>query len=102
MRPAAKARAELGLLFNADTSAEPHTRLTHEINGNQSGRSRHPDPDVTAAPLVAGMMPGGGEPSRGGGGPALDAQRYQVAAQDRQADAGLNVRAQLLIAANPP
>jgi uncharacterized protein YndB with AHSA1/START domain len=56
-------------LFNADTAAEPPTRLTYEIQENQGGvctvTITH---DVTGAPLVAGMVPGGGDPVRGGGG----------------------------------
>jgi uncharacterized protein YndB with AHSA1/START domain len=56
-------------LFNADTAAETPTRLTYEIQENQGGvctvTITH---DVTGAPLVAGMVPGGGDPVRGGGG----------------------------------
>jgi uncharacterized protein YndB with AHSA1/START domain len=56
-------------LFDAASSAEPHTRLTYEIDENQSGVCTvslvH---DVAGAPMVAGMVPGGGDPSRGGGG----------------------------------
>ena len=56
-------------LFNADTAAETPTRLTYEIQENQGGvctvTITH---DVTGAPLVAGMVPGGGDPGRGGGG----------------------------------
>jgi len=56
-------------LFNADTAAETPTRLTYEIQENQGGvctvTLTH---DVTGAPLVAGMVPGGGDPVRGGGG----------------------------------
>ena len=56
-------------MFNADTAAEPHTRITYEIQENQGGMCTvtltH---DVTGAPLVAGMVPGGGDPVRGGGG----------------------------------
>jgi uncharacterized protein YndB with AHSA1/START domain len=56
-------------LFNADTAAETPTRLTYEIQENQGGvctvTITH---DVTGAPLVAGMVPGGGDPARGGGG----------------------------------
>jgi len=56
-------------LFNADTAAERPTRLTYEIQENQGGvctvTLTH---DVTGAPLVAGMVPGGGDPVRGGGG----------------------------------
>ncbi len=56
-------------LFNADTAAERPTRLTYEIQENQGGvctvTITH---DVTGAPLVAGMVPGGGDPVRGGGG----------------------------------
>jgi uncharacterized protein YndB with AHSA1/START domain len=56
-------------LFSAATAAEPHTRITYEIQENQGGMCTvtltH---DVTGAPLVAGMVPGGGDPVRGGGG----------------------------------
>ena len=56
-------------LFNGDTAAETPTRLTYEIQENQGGvctvTITH---DVTGAPLVAGMVPGGGDPGRGGGG----------------------------------
>src|SRR5262245_18734447 len=56
-------------LFNADFSAEPATRVTYEIDESQSGvctvTITH---DVTGAPMVAGMVPGGGDPSKGGSG----------------------------------
>ena len=56
-------------LFSPATGVEPHTRLTYEIQENQGGvctvTLTH---DVTGAPLVAGMVPGGGDPARGGGG----------------------------------
>jgi uncharacterized protein YndB with AHSA1/START domain len=56
-------------LFDADTSAEQHTRLTYEIKENQGGvctvTITH---DVTGAPKVAGMVSGGGDPTRGAGG----------------------------------
>jgi uncharacterized protein YndB with AHSA1/START domain len=56
-------------LFCPATAAEAHTRLTYEIQESQSGvctvTLTH---DVTGAPLVAGMVPGGGDPARGGGG----------------------------------
>ena len=56
-------------LFNDVSSAEPQTRLTYEISENQSGvctlTLTH---DVAGAPMVAGMVPGGGDPSQGGGG----------------------------------
>ena len=56
-------------LFDATSSAEPHTRLTYEIDESQSGVCTvtmiH---DVAGAPMVAGMVPGGGDPSKGGGG----------------------------------
>ena len=52
-------------LFTPDTAAEPHTRLTYEIQESQGGvctvTLTH---DVTGAPLVAGMVPGGGDPAR--------------------------------------
>jgi len=56
-------------LFNAAFSEEPHTRLTYEFGESQSGVCTvtiiH---DVAGAPMVAGMVPGGGDPSKGGGG----------------------------------
>jgi len=56
-------------LFTPEMIAEPHTRLTYEITESQSGvctvTLTH---DVTGAPLVAGMVTGGGDPARGGGG----------------------------------
>jgi uncharacterized protein YndB with AHSA1/START domain len=56
-------------LFNAAFSEERHTRLTCEIGESQSGVCTvtriH---DVAGAPMVAGMVPGGGDPSNGGRG----------------------------------
>ena len=56
-------------LFSPATTAEPHTRLSYEISENQGGLCTvtltH---DVKGAPLVAGMVPGGGDPAQGGGG----------------------------------
>ena len=56
-------------LFSAATAAEPHTRLTYEIEEHPGGvctvTLTH---DVTGAPLVAGMVPGGTDPAMGGGG----------------------------------
>jgi len=56
-------------LFDAATTAEPHTRLTYEITQNEGGvctvTLTH---DFKGAPKVAGMVPGGGDPARGGGG----------------------------------
>ena len=56
-------------LFNAATSAEAHTRLTYEIKENEGGvctvTITH---DVAGAPMVAGMVSGGGDPTQGGGG----------------------------------
>jgi uncharacterized protein YndB with AHSA1/START domain len=56
-------------LFSPATAAEPHTRITYEIQENQGGvctvTLTH---DVTGAPLVAGMVPGGTDPAQGGGG----------------------------------
>ncbi|MEQ1713729.1 MAG: SRPBCC domain-containing protein [Hyphomicrobium sp.] len=56
-------------LFCAGTTAEPHTRLTYEINENQGGvctvTITH---DVAGAPIVASMVAGGGDPAQGGGG----------------------------------
>jgi uncharacterized protein YndB with AHSA1/START domain len=56
-------------IFDAGFTAEPQTRLTYEIDEGQSGVCTitmiH---DVAGAPMVAGMVPGGGDPSKGGGG----------------------------------
>jgi uncharacterized protein YndB with AHSA1/START domain len=56
-------------LFDANTSAEPSTRLTFEITDHLNGQCTvtitH---DVTGAPCVARMVPGGGNPAQGGGG----------------------------------
>jgi len=56
-------------LFNADFSAEQPTRIMYEIDESQSAvctvTITH---DVTGAPMVASMVPGGGDPSKGGGG----------------------------------
>ncbi len=56
-------------LFDENTTAETPTRLTYEIKENQGGVCTviitH---DVTDAPLVAGMVAGGGDPTQGGGG----------------------------------
>jgi len=56
-------------LFDENTSAETPTRLTYEIKENQDGVCTvtiiH---DVTGAPIVSGMVSGGGDPNQGGGG----------------------------------
>lgn len=56
-------------LFNEVSSAEPYTRLSYTIDEGQSGVCTvtiiH---DVAGAPMVAGMVPGGGDPSLGAGG----------------------------------
>ena len=56
-------------LFSPEMVAEPPTRLTYEIVESQGGictvTLTH---DVTGAPLVAGMVPGSGDPTQGGGG----------------------------------
>lgn len=56
-------------LFDANTSAEPPTRLTFEITDHLNGQCTvtitH---DVAGAPCVARMVPGGGNPAQGGGG----------------------------------
>jgi len=49
--------------------AQPPTRVTYEIDESQSGvctvTITH---DVTGATMVDGMVLGGGDPSKGGGG----------------------------------
>ena len=56
-------------LFSDVIAAEPPTRLTYVIDAHKSGICTvtiiH---DVTGAPVVAGMLSGGGDPSQGGGG----------------------------------
>ncbi|MET0651123.1 MAG: SRPBCC domain-containing protein [Hyphomicrobiaceae bacterium] len=55
-------------LFTPEMIAEPPTRLTYEIqegNGVCTVTIIH---DVTGAPLVGGMVKGGGDPAKGGGG----------------------------------
>jgi uncharacterized protein YndB with AHSA1/START domain len=56
-------------LFTPEMIAEPPTRLTYEIAESPSGvctvTLTH---DVTGAPMVAGMVPGMGDPAQGGGG----------------------------------
>jgi uncharacterized protein YndB with AHSA1/START domain len=56
-------------LFDAATAAEAQTRLTYEIKENQGGLCTvtitH---EVADAPIVAGMVSGGGDPTQGGGG----------------------------------
>lgn len=56
-------------LFDAATTAETPTRLTYEIKEHQGGVCTvtiiH---DTAGAPLVAGMVAGGGDTSQGGGG----------------------------------
>jgi len=56
-------------LFGPTGATEPPTRITYQIDEGSSGISTltltH---DVTGAPMVAGMVPGGGDPSHGHGG----------------------------------
>ncbi len=56
-------------VWDPNSAAEAHTRLTYEITENQGGvctvTITH---DVTGAPIVGGMVAGGGDPARGGGG----------------------------------
>jgi len=56
-------------LFDANTIAEPPTRLSYEITDHQNGQCTltitH---DVTGAPCVERMVQGGGNPAQGGGG----------------------------------
>jgi uncharacterized protein YndB with AHSA1/START domain len=55
--------------FSSAHEAEPPTRVIYEIQENQGGVSTvtltH---DVTGAPMVAGMVSGGGDPAQGRGG----------------------------------
>jgi uncharacterized protein YndB with AHSA1/START domain len=56
-------------LFSAATAAEAPTRLTYEIAESRAGvctlSLTH---DLAGAPIVAGMVAGGGDPAQGGGG----------------------------------
>jgi uncharacterized protein YndB with AHSA1/START domain len=56
-------------VWDPDSAAEPHTRLTYEIEEFQGGLCTltiiH---DVDGAPIVARMVPGQGDPAKGGGG----------------------------------
>ena len=56
-------------LFTPEMTAEPPTRLTYEIQEHQGGvctvTLTH---DAEGAPLVAGMVTGGGDPNQGAGG----------------------------------
>lgn len=56
-------------LFNDVSKAEPHTKLTYTIDAHPSGvctvTISH---DAAGAPMVAGMVNGGGDPSQGMGG----------------------------------
>ncbi|MGO9459212.1 MAG: SRPBCC domain-containing protein [Rhodomicrobium sp.] len=55
-------------LFDANTTAEPHTRLTYEIQEHGGVCTVTITHDVTGALCVATMVPGGGDPTKGGGG----------------------------------
>ena len=56
-------------LWDEKTAAEAPTRLTYEINEHPGGvctlTVTH---DIAGAPIVGGMVTGGGDPARGGGG----------------------------------
>jgi uncharacterized protein YndB with AHSA1/START domain len=56
-------------IWDPESAAEPHTRLTYEIQEFPGGvctlTITH---DTTGAPRVAGMVAGGGDPTKGGGG----------------------------------
>jgi uncharacterized protein YndB with AHSA1/START domain len=56
-------------IWDADSAAEKHTRLTYEILAHPTGICTvsiiH---DVTGAPIVARMVDGQGDPDQGGGG----------------------------------
>jgi len=55
-------------LFDPETTAEPHTRLTYEIAEHQGVCTVTITHDATDAPRVAAMVSGGGDPQQGGGG----------------------------------
>jgi uncharacterized protein YndB with AHSA1/START domain len=54
--------------FTPEMIAEPPSRLTYEIMEGQGVCTVTITHDVTGAPMVAGMVPGGGDPAKGGGG----------------------------------
>jgi uncharacterized protein YndB with AHSA1/START domain len=54
--------------FTPEMIAEPPSRLTYEIKEGQGLCTVTITHDVTGAPMVAGMVPGGGDPAKGGGG----------------------------------
>ena len=54
--------------FTPEMTAEPPSRLTYEIMEGQGVCTVTITHDVTGAPMVAGMVPGGGDPAKGGGG----------------------------------
>ncbi len=55
-------------LFDANTTAEPHTRLTYEIKEHGGVCTVTITHDVTGARCVATMVTGGCDPAKGGGG----------------------------------
>jgi uncharacterized protein YndB with AHSA1/START domain len=55
-------------LFTPEMIAEPPTRLTYEIQEGKGICTVTITHDVTGAPLVGGMVQGGGDPAQGGGG----------------------------------
>ena len=80
-------------MFNPDIIAEPHTRLTYEIQENQGGictvTITH---DVTGAPMVARHGAGRRRSGPGRRRLAVGPQRSQVAAGNRQAHVGPGIR----------
>jgi hypothetical protein len=54
--------------FTPEMISEPPSRLTYEIMEGQGVCTVTITQDVTGAPMVAGMVPGGGDPAKGGGG----------------------------------
>ena len=56
------------IVMDDELKAEGFTRLTYEINEGQGVCTVTITHDVTGAPMVAGMVPGGGDPAQGGGG----------------------------------
>ncbi|HEX2335215.1 MAG TPA: hypothetical protein VHI72_01950, partial [Hyphomicrobiaceae bacterium] len=55
-------------LFTPEMIAEPPSRLTYEIVEGSGVCTVTIIHDVTGAPLVGGMVKGGGDPAKGGGG----------------------------------
>ena len=83
-------------LWDPASAAETHTRLSYEINENQGSICTvtivH---DVAGAPIVGGMVSGGGDPAQGGGGWPWVLSDLKSLLGTGQADSGLILLRQL-------